>query len=163
MVADYLASYINAQTGRQAVAQLFQRQPDGSGEGMGGIRLDNALATRSLPASAFPARLIRRRKHDALHTLLIEDFIRWQAPWQLLLEMDEQHRSEFEVHARTQPMKVAAQYRLYPDIARPDLIDAARVEARLRTTSAREEKPEQALSTDYLELAPDMADQRGEI
>ena len=159
--ADYLGSYINARAAPRAAAQLFVRQTDGSGQGVGGINLEPVLATRTLPAEAFPRCLLRRPPDESAHTRLVDDFIRWQAPWQLLLEMDAEQRGEFEQHACTQPMKVAAQYRLYPDISRPDLIERARVEARLRTSLPAGSEPEQVMSTDYLELAPDFADQRG--
>jgi len=159
VVADYLAGYVNSLTAERAGAQLFRRHPDGSGTGIGGINLDAALESRALPARAFPSQLLERHRHDAVHKQLVEDFIRWQAPWQLLLpDLDPQQRGEFEQHARKQPVKVAAQYRLYPDIARPDLIDAARVEARLRAALPAREQPEQTMSTDYLELNPEAAD-----
>jgi hypothetical protein len=159
--ADYLGHYINARAAPRTAAQLFVRQADGSGRGCAGVNLETALETRTLPAKAFPPRLLRRRDHDPAHAQLVDDFILWQAPWQLLLEMDAKLRGEFEQHACSQPMKVAAQYRLYPDITRPDLIDAARVETRLRTSIPAGSEPEQVMSTDYLELAPDFADQRG--
>ncbi len=154
-VADYLTHYVNSLTTQQPSAQLFRRLPDGRGFGRGGIDIDPGLATRTLPASAFPARLLTSRGHDALHTQLIEDFIRWQAPWQLLLAMDVQQRGLFEEHARVQPQKVASQYRLYPEIVRTDIIDAARVEARLRATLPQQNQPEQIMSPFYIELGPE--------
>ncbi|MGB5260004.1 MAG: hypothetical protein WBO34_05705, partial [Gammaproteobacteria bacterium] len=97
--------------------------------------------------------------HDALHAQLVQDFICWQAPWQLLLpDMDTAVRGEFERHARVQPLKLARQYRLYPDIVDRRVIDAARVEARLRRTHQTRQPAEKIMSTFYIEPSPEPAD-----
>ena len=94
-----------------------------------------------------------------MHAQLVRDFICWQAPWQLLLPgLDKQARREFEQHARVQPLKLAHQYRLYPEIIDRSVIDAARVEAHLRSTQQRDEPADKVLSTFYIELEPESAD-----
>lgn len=157
-VADYLGAYINDCAGPEPAAQVFRRREDGSGQGLDGINLAAALARRTLAADAFPATLLESRCHDAAHRQLIEDFINWQAPWQLLLPaLSADARAAFEQHARVQPLKLAEQYRLYPEIIDRPTIDAARVEARLRQTLPARAEPEKILSTFYIELGPDDA------
>jgi hypothetical protein len=158
-VTDYLAMDINSRTGARAAAQLFERNADGSGEGLWAINLPDPLSQRTLPATAFSPQLLDRQRYDALHTQLVEDFICWQAPWQLLLPgMDAAQRGEFERHARVQPPKLARNYRLYPHIVDRAVIDAARVEARLRSTHQTRKPAEKVMSTFYLELGPEGAD-----
>lgn len=155
-IADYLATCINDRAGPRPAAQLFLRNPDGSGSGIRGINLSAADADRVLPPSAFPAHLLDQKHKDELHRQLIHDFICWQAPWQLLLPgLDTATRAELERHASVQPLKVAHQYRLYPEIVDRTVIDAARVEARLRTTHQVQQPAEKIMSTFYIELAPD--------
>ena len=73
----------------------------------------------------------------------------------LLPTLSPELRRDYERHACAQALKVAAQYHLYPAIMDPAVIDAARVEARLRKT-VPEKKPEEAtLSPFYLELDPE--------
>ena len=55
-------------------------------------------------------------------------------------------------------MKLVKNYRLYPEIVDNALIDAARVEVRLRETVATPKTEEQVLSTFYVELSPEVAD-----
>jgi hypothetical protein len=158
-IADYLGAYINDCAGPSPAAQVFRRRDDGSGSGLDGLNLDAGLVRRTLEADAFPAALLEGTHHDAAHRQLIGDFIRWQAPWQLLLpELDTTTRAAFEQHARVQPLKLAQQYRLYPHIIDRQAIDAARVEARLRQTLPVRKKPEKILSTFYIELSPDYAE-----
>ena len=158
-VTDYLADYINRCAGKTPAAQLFRRNADGSGDGLQVINLPDTQSHRSLPATEFPAHLLDMQRHDALHAQLVHDFICWQAPWQLLLPgMDATERGEFEQHARVQPLKLARQYRLYPDVINRAVIDAARVEARLRSTHQVRQPAEKIMSTFYIELSPEVSD-----
>lgn len=155
-IADYLGAYINDCAGPTHAAQIFQRLEDGSGIGLAGINLDAGLAQRTLDADTFPATLLNGIYHDTTHRQLIDDFIRWQAPWQLLLPaLDTATRTAFEQYARVQPLKLAQQFRLYPQIMNRQIIDAARVEARLRATQPARKEPEKILSTFYIELSPE--------
>ncbi len=158
-VADYLTAYINRLAGMTPSAQVFRRHADGRGEAVAAVNLDSALSNRTLDESDFPCALIDATHHDDVHRQLISDFIHWQAPWQLLLPcLDTGQRSEFEQSARVQPLKVARQYRLYPEIIDQDLIDAARVEARLRATLPAQRKTEKVMSTFYIELETEQSD-----
>ncbi len=156
---DYLAGYINARAGESPAAQVFARSDDGSGTALHGSNLDNAHSNRILPPEAFPETLLDTVDHDAAHHTLIKDFIAWQAPWLLLLPtLDRETRHDYERQARSQPVKLVRHYRLYPEIIDNALIEAARVEVRLRETVAEPEKKEQVLSTFYVELSPEVAD-----
>jgi len=157
-VADYLTTYVNGLAGKRPAAQAFRRHADGRGEGLAAVNLDRERSTRTLDPDEFPCALIDEHNHDEIHRQLINDFIHWQAPWQLLLPgLDAAQRSEFEQSARVQPLKVARQYRLYPDIIDHAVIDAARVEARLRATLPTEKKAEKVLSTFYIELGSEQS------
>ena len=156
---DYLASYINARAGESPAAQVFARRADGSGTGLHGSNLDDTCSNRVLPPEAFPETLLGTGQHDAAHQQLIKDFITWQAPWLLLLPtLDTETRRSYERQARSQPAKLVHHYRLYPEIADSAVIDAARVEVRLRETVPEPETEEQVLSTFYVELSPEVAD-----
>ena len=154
-VADYLAAYVNGRSGTPARAQVFIRSPDGRGTGSTGINLPEELQDRVLEAQQFPLLLLDTRHHDMAHSQLINDFICWLAPWLLLLPtLDAGTRRACEQHARVQPLTIARLYRLYPEILDQALIDAARVEARLRRTIPEEKPEETIMSTFYLELGP---------
>ncbi len=158
-VADYLGGYINACAGPAPAARVFRRETNGSGVCLTGVNLDTGTEARVFPADAFPLALISEQDHDAEHRQLVHDFICWQAPWQLLLTaMDKQRRAEFEHHARVQAHKVARQFRLYPEIVDRAVIDAARVEARLRASQPVTQQPEKVMSTFYIELNPEHLD-----
>jgi hypothetical protein len=160
-ITDYLAAYINSRrTGKTPAAQIFLRTASGAGTGLHGINIDAALTGRMLERQAFPAMLLDMQHHDADHGRLIRDFVSWQAPWQLLLpSLEPKARQTCEQHARVQPLKVEQHHRLYPEIIDRDVIDAARVEARIRRTLPASTHREETMSTFYLELGPEYTDE----
>ena len=150
---EYLTKYINALAGSQPQAQWFQRQPDGSGDGLEGIQLSASISQRRLPGSAFPAWFLRRSGHDAAHSRLIEDFFNWQSPCLLLLQgITTKLRAELEESARSRALQVEKNFRFYPEIINPEAINAARVEARLRSNLPEPVDEQETLSTYYIEL-----------
>lgn len=152
-ITDYLATYINSRTADMACAQVFERSEDRSGRGLHGINLDEALQQRRLPAGDFPVVLIETQAHDDKHRQLLHDFNCWQAPWLLLLPtLSSELRRDCELHARVQALKIAAHYHLYPDVIDQAVIDAARIEARLRKTVVKKKHDAPPLSPFYLEL-----------
>jgi len=156
---DYLAGYINERAGESPAAQIFVRSDNGNGTGLHGSNLDSAFNNRILPPEAFPETLLETSRHDTAHHQLIKDFIAWQAPWLLLLPtLDTESRRHHELQARKQPVKLVQHYRLYPEIIDNAVIDAARVEVRLRETVPKPKTEEQVLSTFYVELSPEVAD-----
>jgi len=157
--SDYLAGYINACATESPAAQIFRRNQDGTGTGLHGINLDSTHQHRVLPSAAFPQTLLEQHHHDQAHRQLISEFTAWQAPWLLLLStLDTGTRHHYEQLARCQPVKLAQHYRLYPDIVDTAIIDAARVEVRLRQTVPDSAPQQQTLSTFYMELNPEAGD-----
>jgi hypothetical protein len=159
-ITDYLSAYINSmRTAATPAAQIFQRTGSGTGTGLHGIHIDTDLTGRTLGPQAFPAMLLDMQLHDGDHDRLVRDFIHWQAPWQLLLpSLDPEARRACEKHARVQPLKVEQNYRLYPEIIDREVIDAARVEARIRKTLPPDTRQDNIMSTFYLELGPEYGD-----
>jgi len=91
----------------------------------------------TLEADAFPVVGVRTRWKDSDQCQLIDDYLDWLAPRLLTLtELPEGLRERLELAARTQAELVDANYRLYPEIRNPEVIDAARVEAKLRSAAA---------------------------
>jgi hypothetical protein len=160
-ITDYLSAYINSiRTGKLPAAQIFLRTGSGHGTGLHGINLEEGLVGRVLDLQAFPGMLLDMQHHDAIHETLVRDFVRWQAPWQLLLpSLDPQTRRSCERDARVQPLKVEQQHRLYPEIIEREVIDSARVEARLRMTMPENTQRDNIMSTFYIELSPEYADE----
>ena len=158
-ITDYLAAYINSmRTGKTPAAQLFVRDAAGTGTGMQGIGMDPALVGRTLARQDFPVMLLDLQHHDSVHARLVSDFVSWQAPWQLLLpSLAPETRRRCERNARVQPLKVEKHYRLYPEIIDREVIDAARVEARLRRTRPTGTDREEIMSTFYIELDTEQA------
>jgi len=103
----------------------FQRQPDGSGR--------VAEEDRRIESEAFPRLLLREEWEESADAGLVRDYLNWCAPWLLTLQhLDDTTRGSLERAARQRASLVDSRYRLYPKIIHPELIDAARVEARLR-------------------------------
>lgn len=145
----HLMDYVNGQAGP---AVWYHREPDGSGRR---LRHQDQGPER-LPAGDFPALLLRRSGHDARHTRLIDDFVAWQAPWLLLLAgLSVETRAALERQARERAGEVARLFRLYPAMAAPEEIQAARVAARLtETPSGHGTSCNDDMSTFYIELNP---------
>lgn len=105
----------------------FERQPDGAGLSLG------TDGEKRLGAAAFPTLLLREAWDDQSEFGLVRDYLTWCAPWLLTLpDLDDATRSRLEQAVRIRALAVESSFRLYPNIIHPQLIDAARVEARLR-------------------------------
>lgn len=134
---DCLARHVNARAGEVPAAQWFQRHPDGSGTGLGGIRLRGGFEGRILGAAEFPPLFIAAEKRDDARQRLIEDYHDWQAPWLLTLpDLGAKTRIRFERVARRRPFLVERLFRLYSEILDDAEIQAARVEAALRRAAS---------------------------
>lgn len=150
---EYLTRYINSLTGERPRAQWFLRLPDGSGEGLLMVPASPQDQGRRLPAESFPRYFLREELHLDAHEQLVRDFIEWQAPWLLLLDgLSLTDRSRFERMAQGQALHMDRQHRLYPVIVHPEVLAAARVEARLRNHGPEPDEEEDMLSTYYIEL-----------
>jgi hypothetical protein len=151
---EYLTQYINTLAGDKPSAQWFYRQADGNGLGLQGINLLVSMEGRRLLNETFPNYFMRSQGHDDNHSILLEEFFQWQAPWLLLLpDLESTERQVLEQHARPQALIIDKQFRLYPEIIDEALIKAARVEAMLRK-GQQEKSEEDVMSTFYIELHP---------
>jgi len=127
--ADILERRVRDAAGPAPRHGWYQRLPDGSGR-----PLQEHLAP--LDAAAFPALPLRPDWDDANDRALVRDYLHWLAPWLLALDsLDDTLRHELEQAARNQALALADHYRLYPRVLQPEVLDSARVEARLRRTS----------------------------
>ena len=150
---EYLTWHINKRAGEPAQAQWFRRNPDGTGEGLMGIKLKTGLEGRHLTATAFPVYFLREDDNPGPHRQLIKDFIAWQAPYLLLLQnLDATVRAHFERLAASRALCLDQHYRLYPAVLDEAAIKAARVEATLRRNDLKEDEEEKAMATYYIEL-----------
>lgn len=113
----------------QPRARWFIQGAHGSGEALG-----NAAEIR--PASWFPAPTLRQDWPQAEQAELVGDYLDWLAP-RLLTLQDLSHslRDQLERAARSQALLVDAMCLLYPVVLNLDLVNAARVEARLRRSA----------------------------
>jgi hypothetical protein len=64
---------------------------------------------------------------------LVRDYLDWCAPFLLTLpDLGDAQRNRLEHAARARALEVDAIHRLYPKVVNPGLLDAIRVEARIR-------------------------------
>lgn len=139
--AAAVEALIRANAGVSPVQQWFERSADGAGHGLP-HRVPAALAGRELPAERFPELPWRIAWASPRDAALIADYVAWSAPRLLTLHgLSDATRSELESAARHQAVVVDALFPLYPRILDRALIDAARVEARLRRAAAPGRNP----------------------
>lgn len=130
--ANRLEACINALAGPTPIAQWFLRLPDGGGRTLPDTPTPEPWRDRLLEAAAFPVLLVQEAGLAPHCRQLLHDFHNWQAPWLLCLgDLPEHCRQRLEGQLGSQGERVAAAYRLYPQILNPAAIDAARVAARL--------------------------------
>jgi len=123
--AEHLERQVR-QSGQQRV--WFERSESGTGR-----RIDPRDQPVDLPASAFPPLGLKTDWKDQQPRDLATDYLAWQAPRLLMLQdIDDRQRRWLEPHACRQAVELAAAYRLIPQVIDHRLIEAARVEARLR-------------------------------
>ena len=127
---------IRRAAGHTPVQQWFERRADGSGRGLA-HRAPPALAGRELAAALFPELPWRDRWNDAGDAALMADYVAWSAPRLLTLHsLSDRTRARLEALARQQALSVDTLFQLYPRILDRGLVEAARVEARLRRAAA---------------------------
>ncbi len=144
--ATILMQHINELAGQNPSASWFHRLENGDGVALQQSAVD-------MPASLFPPLMIRGRGYPEPYQQLVDDFICWQAPWLLVLDsLQDTQRRQFEHDARRQALQVEQQYRSYPKIIDPEIINAARIEARMRHTLEPDAQVDDTMSTFYLEL-----------
>jgi hypothetical protein len=126
---DSLERQVHDAAGPVPRRRWYERCGDGSGRPLDG-------GAGSLPAEAFPALPLRSHWPDAEEQARAQDYLHRLAPRLLALDgLDVVLRRELEQAACRQALQVADHYGLYPEVLQPELLAAARVEARLRLTT----------------------------
>ncbi len=129
--ADMLEKMIHGAAGADAPRRWYLRSADGGAATPAGEDVE-------LSAEAFPALTLREDWPEPEQTALVGDYIDWLAPRLLTLsDLSDDARARLERAAKTQALAVEENYTLYPKVIDRALIDAARVEARIRRVNDR--------------------------
>lgn len=132
-----LERFVSAEAGAFPAAQWFRRQPDGSGTGIEASNLSVDLASRELPAEAFPPLLVREEWEDEMFTAMVDDYHAWQAPELLThASLSAPVRDRLEHRACESAQRIYRLRNVLPKIINEDLMQTAFVEAVIRQTAA---------------------------
>jgi hypothetical protein len=130
--SEVLNRCVRQAAGVRMRAQWFRREPDGSGTGLNGLRIDG-LRDRKLAAGAFPELLLREDWSESSANDLVGDYHRWLAPNLLTHDnLSRPTRERLERAACKQPEKLYPLRRLLPEVINQDLVKIALVEAVIR-------------------------------
>lgn len=130
--ASRLEKLVRDRAGHPPRQRWFRRRDDGSGVAVSTGTVAKVSAIE-LSSDDFPPLLLRQDWDKKTDIALVQDFLAWCAPRLLTLsKLDDATRGWLEREARRQALLVAAHYRLYPKVMQREMIDTARVEARLR-------------------------------
>jgi len=135
--AEYFASIINDAAGESPNALWIHRHEDGNGRILAQQERLPCKMETTLVSSVFPELLISSDWEGATvdEVELAFEFCEWQAPWLLLMqEISDETRRWLEPLACRQAATLASQYHMYPKILDKDRINAALVEALLRSS-----------------------------
>lgn len=134
---DTLARLVNQAARPHPMAQWFQRDEEGAGQGGSGLRLPHEWRGRHLAAADFPELLVRETGNSRLEQSVISDYHAWLAPMLLLWpRLSDATRARLERLACLKPRWLARVYRLLPTQVDPACIQAALVAARLEQAQA---------------------------
>lgn len=137
---DWLARTVNGAARPYPAAQWFLRQPDGSGEGRSGLRLEAQWHQRTLAAQDFPELLVRASWNNPLEQSVIKDYYVSLAPLLLLLpDLSDATREWLEAAACRRPVWLARVHRLIPRVLDRARLNAALVAARLEMAAGTPE------------------------
>jgi len=133
---DVLERLVNNAARPLPTAQWFERHPDGSGTGHGGLRVAAAQIGQTLPHTAFPELLVAEQWDNAQDALLISEYHDWNAA-QLLAHqpLTRDTRLRLEQAACRHPEKLLDPYPMIPEIIDEDAMKIALVQARLMRAS----------------------------
>ena len=144
---QWLMREIQELSGAQGNAVWVERQADGSGSLLDGDTV--------IDAGSFPLYPIRYSEFSGLMAKVMQEYIHWQAPWLLQLNLlNSDQRRELEVAAGQQALVMDKLHRLYPCVVDIDVINAARVEAAMRRAANKEpeeQPPDNRHATYYIE------------
>lgn len=134
----YLEMIVRQRTS-QGLQRWFKRTVDECGEPLQSeLEKESISRPGQLPADAFPLLLLNSSWDGSLPAAVVSDYHSWLSPYLLTLQnLPDNLRSTLEQKAAEQAVAVNACWRLYPKIINKKIIDAARVEARLRQSHGR--------------------------
>lgn len=133
---DRLDRQVNVASRPYPIAQWIERQPDGSGIGKGGLRVNDSDIGREFDADDFPELLISEDWEDETEQGLVRDYHKWQAAWLLAHQnLKPETRRQLEQAACKRPQSLLSTYSLIPEILDADAVEVALVSARLMNAS----------------------------
>ena len=129
---DVLEREINLVARPLPVLQWFERRTDGSGIGLAGMRVDESLAGRRLPAADFPELLVAEDWNDELLAALVRDYHAWHAPLLLAHQrIRPATRQWLEQAARQRPDVILKHYPMYPEVLDEEAMQVSLVSGKL--------------------------------
>jgi len=129
---DQLESQVNMASRPLPAAQWFERQDDGSGLGLDGLRLLDKERGRVLPVEKFPELLVSEEWPEEVAHGLIDDYHNWYAGSLLAHQnLSRQTRERLEHAACQRPVSLLTAYPLIPEVINTDAINVALVSAKL--------------------------------
>ena len=129
---DVLERQVNLAARPLPRLQWFQRLDDGSGLGHDGMRVDEHLLGRHLPAEAFPELLVSAVWDDPTTRALVQDYHAWHAPLLLAHQnLSRATRDWLERAVHRCPAKLLDNYAMFPEVLDKDAMQVALVSAKL--------------------------------
>ena len=114
------------------IAQWFERTDNGAGSGRP-VDAPEELSNRRLEKHHFPELLLKEDWPSPPDRSLVLNYIQWLSPCLLTLQhLSDETRGRLEKAACAQALQVENAWTLFPRIIHREVIEAARVEARLR-------------------------------
>ena len=129
---DVLERQVNLAGRPLPVLQWFERLDDGSGLGHGGMRVEDEMRGRHLPAEAFPELLVDPEWQQELERALVREYHEWNAPFLLAHQhLSEATRRWLEQAARQRPEPLLDNYPMYPRVLDAEAMQVTLVSAKL--------------------------------
>ncbi|MCU7828838.1 MAG: hypothetical protein KZQ85_07190 [Candidatus Thiodiazotropha sp. (ex Myrtea sp. 'scaly one' KF741663)] len=117
-----LAALIRQTAGKVPSACWYKREKSGCGIDAEGTRI---------PAEIFPPLLLQSAWSTPEQQRMVSDYLDWQAPWLLQLELDTVLRKQLEKAAWKRPLETSRVYRLFPKVFDAKGLTVTRVKARM--------------------------------
>lgn len=155
--ADRLTEIVNEAAGPIPVGQWFCKHSHNSKNdyyvGLEGINLGQQYIGRQLPGKVFPAGVLAINNFDGKKLSLLKEYLDWLAPCDLLRQdLTPETRKNIELLAAPQALVIEKQFRLYPEIIDQDVINAARVQAKLQEDETTMVQDEDLIHNFYTEV-----------
>jgi hypothetical protein len=133
---DQLERQINTVSRPLPIAQWFQRRPDGSGVGQGGLRVEPDDRDREMPAKDFPELLLSEDWPSRTERGLVQDYHHWHAANLLAHQnLSEATRRRLEQAACRRPQRLLSAYALIPVVLDQQAVEVALVSAKLMNSA----------------------------